>query len=128
MGYSASSKGYRLYDQKTHQVKVRKDVVFNETYFSLRENYVVQEEVVKATEAEVVDVRLWPIKNERQSSQKNQCVIQEGRHPPVRFGYDEFADSAGTDHHVHHIAYNMYQIEEPKWVKEDLEGEYATEW
>jgi len=58
VGYSASSKGYRLYDQKTHQVKVRKDVVFNETYFSLRENYVVQEEVVKATEAEVVDVRL----------------------------------------------------------------------
>lgn len=130
VGYSASSKGYRLYDEKTRQVKVRRDVVFNETDFSLREDYVVQEEVVKPTEAEVVDVRLSPIKNERQTEQPEEPMRHSGRqrHPPVRFGYDEFADSAGADHQVHHIAYNMCQIEEPKSMKEALEGEYATEW
>jgi len=64
VGYSASSEGYRLYDEKTRQAKVRRDVVFNETYFSLSEVYVVQEKVVKPTEAEVVDVGLSLIKNE----------------------------------------------------------------
>jgi hypothetical protein len=45
----------------------------------------------------------------------------------VKYGYDEFADSAGGEHHVHHVAYRVSQVKEPKTLKEAMESDHAVE-
>ena len=47
---------------------------------------------------------------------------------PVKFGYDEFADSVNVDPQVQHVACNVCQIDEPKSIREAFEGDYAKEW
>ena len=50
------------------------------------------------------------------------------RQPPVRFGYDEYADTMSVEHQVHHVAYNVCQITEPRTMEEALTSEYSKEW
>ena len=45
------------------------------------------------------------------------------RQPPVRYGQDEFADTVAED--VHHAAYNVSQIMEPKTMQEALTSDHA---
>ena len=39
------------------------------------------------------------------------------RQPPVRFGYEEYADTMTAEHRVHHVAYNVCQITEAHTVQ-----------
>ncbi len=46
------------------------------------------------------------------------------RRPPVRFGTDEYADTAATvEDDVCHVAYRAHQIEEPTTMEESLSSE-----
>ena len=47
--------------------------------------------------------------------------------PPVRYGHDEYADSATRTHHVHHVAYNVCEIDEPSTMKEVMKSDHAKE-
>ena len=91
VGYSLNSKGYRLVNEKTTKVVISRDVVFNENDFCVNNT---ETEPVIPTEVNVqgeipVDSDengIEPVGEIRQSTRQ--------RHPPVRFGVDEYIEAA----------------------------------
>ena len=117
VGYCKKSKGYRLYDEKSKKIFIRRDVIFNETDFGqggIRNDkyYVNLEEITHPTEDENPQEK--PRRSERQ------------RRAPVRYGFEEYADRVTEE--VHHVAYHVCEISEPKTIKEALSGDHAKEW
>ena len=50
------------------------------------------------------------------------------RQAPVRYGFDGHADTATVGDYVHHIAYHMCEIVEPKTMEEALRSENSRGW
>ena len=48
------------------------------------------------------------------------------RRAPVRYGYEEYAETA--THRVHHVAYHLSGIDEPTTIQEARSGDHAAEW
>ena len=123
-------KGYRLFDEETHKVFVRRDVSFNEIEFDRK-----REE--KTVDQSKVTIDVSSRSDETNGSEESsQCpaVIADGsshrpqrqRQPPVRFGVDEFVDMA-TEQQVCHTAYHACQIFEPQTIDEALKSDQAKE-
>ena len=47
------------------------------------------------------------------------------RKAPVRYGYDEYADT--STHRVHHVAYHLCEVDEPTTLQEAMSSEHAAE-
>ena len=128
VGYSKNSKGYRLFNEATRQLVTRRDVTFNETDFSSHSNeadrQVVESEQVESEETGDDDSDRQTEVNQPEEPRRS----ERQRQPPVRFGYDEYADTMSVEHQVHHVAYNVCQITEPKTMEEALTSEYSKEW
>ena len=107
VGYSLRSKGYRLFNESTRQIVIRRDVIFNESDFGDVNKSEVEVEVKHTSEPEVGEE---PRRSDRQTK------------APTRFGFEEYADT------VTHIACNVCQITEPKTMHEALLDEFADEW
>ena len=115
VGYSIQSKGYRLFDEN-QKVIVRQDVVFNETDFGQAEE--------KLTDKFDIDVSQGEANTPEVEQQQRP---QRQRRPPVRYGQDEYADTVMHEF-VHHVAYNVNQVQEPKSLEEALATEHANQW
>ena len=91
-----------------------RDVVYNETVFNYngdtntRDTGKIQVDSKEATRPAVY----------------NQCPDRQ-RWFLVRYGHDEFVDTVTED--VHHAAYNVSQILDPKPMQEALTSEHAKE-
>ena len=90
VGYSLNYKGYRLMNEKTIKVVISRDVVFSENDFW-----------VNKTEAETIipTVVNFQVDSDENDTQPNRPVgeIRQSirqRHPPVRFGTDEYVEAA----------------------------------
>ena len=97
---------------------IQRDVVLNETVF----NY--SGEVEDAETRDTVEVQV-DSKEATRPEVQNQLPERQ-RRPPVRYGQDEFADTVTKD--VHHVAYDVSQIMEPKTMQEALASDHAKEW
>ena len=90
IGYSKAQKGYRLIDEKTRRVVVRRDVIFNETDFGAGTNGVS----TKMKEVLEVDAEVDPVA----CTEMNPGVVSrrsERNHQPViRFGINDYCDRA----------------------------------
>ena len=123
IGYSLQTKGYRLIDESTSKVLVRRDVIFNESDFQYdsSKTKVTDEGTTTSYEQIMVLEDEEPIElpNELQPQEQ---VIQEQQHQyprrqrttPVRYGIDKFVDTAFLDE---------VQIEEPKSIEEALKDQ-----
>jgi hypothetical protein len=116
IGYDSHTKGYRLFDEDNGKVVIRRDVEFNEADFGDSilvdsDNVTVKKDVDLTSEEENTVEGPQPQRPERQ------------RRPPVRYGYDEYADMT-----VHHVAYRVCQITEPTTMEEALTSDHAREW
>lgn len=88
MGYANNAKGYRLWDEEKRRIRIRRDVIFNESDFgwkqeveeSCSENHVTINTDERGTPADEATVN----ESARESSRI--------RKPPMRYGYDEFAE------------------------------------
>ena len=132
VGYSTISKGYRLLDEKTHKVFVRRDVVFNEIEFDKKRD----EKVIIDESMDTLDVSS---RSEEPSgsdgisrcpdvaADDNPRRSQRQRQPPLRYGVDEYVDVASEDQ-VCHSAYHVCQISEPQTIEEALKSDQAREW
>ena len=97
---------------------IQRDVVLNETVF----NY--SGEVEDAETRDTVEVQVHSKETTRPEVQNQ--LPERQRRPPVRYGQDEFADTVTKD--VHHVAYDVSQIMEPKTMQEALASDHAKEW
>ena len=122
VGYSNESKGYRLLEEKSSKVFIRRDVIFNETDFGQRTKEV-------NTQQEKVEIEIKPeVEPDTQNESEEPRRSERQRQPPVRYGLDEYADTAATTDDIHHVACHVGQIEEPKSIEEALSSEFAKEW
>ena len=123
VGYSKKSKGYRLFNEDTRKIVTRRDVIFNETDFG---HSGIKAETEAITPKEIVEVDPNPDKACRPEVEHRRSELQ--RNAPVRYGFDEYADTVISEHHVHHVAYNVCQITEPRTMEEALASNQAKEW
>ena len=47
------------------------------------------------------------------------------RKPPIRYGYDEYADTA--TYHVRHVSYHLSEVDEPSTIQEAKSSDHAAE-
>ena len=125
VGYSIQSKAYRLLDEKTSKIYIRRDVIFNEQDFGQK-----TEEVPKGDLLETIEVEQNPDieseTEEEQAESEERRQSERTRRPPVRFGIDEYADTATAS--IPHVAYVAHQIAEPNTMDEAFAGDLSNEW
>ena len=139
VGYSLTSKGYRLYDETNRKLYIRRDVEFNENDFGQKSALTTEPdqkgmEVKKnadttAKEEEVeAEIRRSEKDEERQEPQEEKELQRSERtcNAPVRYGYDEYADTA--TYRVRHVAYHLSQVDEPSTIQEAKSSDHAAEW
>ena len=114
VGYGRAVKGYRLLDEDTKKIYIRRDVTFNEIDFG-HDNKIAypsfnpEETVTYKGTGEA----------EKQPREPEEARPDRQRRPPVRFGIDEF---------VTHCAHRTCEIAEPRTMKEALSSDQANKW
>ena len=98
-------------------------LVFNESDFGHKADE-AEVESIEVTEADSSQTELKRLETEAEEPRRS----ERQRKPPVRFGFEELADTVTVKHQVNHAAYNVCHIAEPKTMNEALSSEYATEW
>ena len=104
VGYSLTSKGYRLFNETNQKLYIRRDVEFNESDFG-QTNYRARPDqksvevkqnadITAQDEEEVAEIRRSEKDEERQEPQEEKELrrSERTRKIPVRYGYDEYAD------------------------------------
>ena len=135
LGYSLKSKGYRLFDEATRKLFVRRDVEFNENFFCHKVPVTTPPDSEPIQKGEELERPPVPVKShvqveeeEEKSEQKASDAHQEPQRsqrshkPPIRYGYEI------VTHCVHHVAYNVREVDEPSPMREALASDHATEW
>lgn len=110
VGYSVKSKGYRLLDENTSKVFICRDVIFNETNFGQ----------LKEAGNDSVEMKVSSDDSEACAPERHEYPERQ-RHVPVRYGIDEYADTAA-------IATDDILTSEPSTLEEALASDNAIEW
>ncbi len=82
----------------------RRDVVFNEADFRLSAE-------TEVNAKDVVELEPSSERVESHNPEEPRHSVRQ-RRPPVRYGRDEYVQTA-VENHVDHLAYNMYEVVEP---------------
>ncbi|CAB4014119.1 Hypothetical predicted protein [Paramuricea clavata] len=106
---------------------VRRDVEFNENDFGDKDEMMTTKsqdqttEDVKEETVEFEEEKLGEVSTEPRTSGRT-------RKAPVRYGYDEYAETASPVHPARHVAYNVCEIEEPSSMSKAKENQHSKEW
>ena len=123
IGYSLQTKGYRLIDESTSKVLVRRDVICNESDFQYNSSKTKvtdegtttsHEQVMVPEDEEPIELPIEPQPQEQVVQEQQHRYPRRQRTAPVRYGIDEFVDTAFLDE---------VQIEEPKGIEEALKDQ-----
>ena len=123
IGYSLQTKGYRLIDESTSKVLVRRDVICNESDFQYDSSKTKvtdegtttsHEQVMVPEDEEPIELLIEPQPQEQVVQEQQHRYPTRQRTAPVRYGIDEFVDTAFLDE---------VQIEEPKGIEEALKDQ-----
>lgn len=132
VGYSLNSKGYRLFDDQTKKIVVRRDVVFDESCFKYhnRECNPSSNDNSNQFQSDLDNANMDPAGDHGEVQEQASGPEESSRptrtvKPPTRFGYDEYADVMAE---THHAVFSAIEISEPKSFKEAIESEQSAEW
>lgn len=120
VGYSTRCKGYRLLNEATKKIIVKRDVNFNEKEFKPPAKTEVSQEDSVELETNLESL------NDQQETQSPRSERQ--RKAPIRYGFDEYADTATQHLASQHTAYHISQIEEPTTIEEAMKSNQSEEW
>ena len=102
IGCCKSSKGYRLFNEKSKKVVVRRDVPFDEADFGYR----ADGESAKIKEVMEIDAEVDANTPEKISVAEPRCSERISSHMPIiRYGIDEYCDTAAVEGEVSYAAY-----------------------
>ena len=130
IGYTETAGNYKVWDDKKQKCYVRHDVIFNENDFSTSSVTSEQEPVSTEEPSEEVQIELENQEERQVESEAREQLepvrqSQRTKKAPVRYGLDEFADTAKQ---VNHDAKLSQKIEEPTTIKDALSGSHSKEW
>ena len=131
VGYSLTSKGYRLFDETKRKLYIRRDVEFNENNFG-QTKVMTTEPDQNGEETKQNAVTTTGDEEQEGETKKSEDMPQvtrqseRTRKAPVRYGYDEYADT--STHRVHHVAYHLCEVDEPTTLQEAMSSEHSAEW
>ena len=128
IGYTGTANNYKVWDEVKHKSYVRHDVIFNENDFGKSTDANELElENLKETVAEM------PIESEKEESEQeideqSEPLRRSKRvsRPPVRYGIDEFTNTANVTSHIS-TAYQAVKIEEPNTIDDALNSDHSQE-
>ena len=114
-----TSKGYRLFDETYQKLYIRRDVEFNESDFGQKSAMTTEPDqksmevkqnadiTAKDEEEEEAEIRRSEEDEERQEPQAEKELrrSERTRKTPVRYEYDEYADTATF--RVRHVVYHL---------------------
>ena len=85
-------------------------------------------DITAKDDEEVPENRRSEKDEERQEPQEEKEIrrSEKTRKTPVRYGYDEYADTATC--RVHHVAYHLSEVDEPSTIQEAKSSDHAAEW
>ena len=130
IGYTETAGNYKVWDDKKQKCYVCHDVIFNENDFSTSSDTSEQEPVSTEEPSEEVQIELENQEERQVESEAREQLepvrqSQRTKKAPVRYGLDEFADTAKQ---VNHVAKLSQKIEEPTTIKDALSGSHSKEW
>ena len=123
IGYGLQTKGYRLIDESTSKVLARRDVICNESDFQYDSSKtkvtdegttISHEQVMVPEDEEPTELLIEPQPQEQVVQEQQHRYPRRQRTAPVRYGIDEFVDTAFLDE---------VQIEEPTGIEEALKDQ-----
>ena len=124
VGYSTQSKGYRLIDERTSVIYTCRDVVFSKQDFGHAKQVTVPDSVeVLSEEVREQEPHSDPVP-EPDSEPERRRQSEHVRHPPVRYGVDEYKATVSAQH----IACTAHEISEPLSMDEALNSDFRAEW
>ena len=122
VSYSTQLKEYRLLDEKTSNVVICRDVIFNGTDFGHKVAEVQQQNSVEFDSNSEGNVRLRDIEHELERVEECRQYSENHRYPSVCFGIDEYADTVMTE------CLDENQITEPSTIEHALVGYSDADW
>ena len=121
VGYSTETKGYRMFDDRSKKIVIRRDVVFNEPDFG----HSTLGDLKKDSDETQVSLDSEEEENPVHVQEPQRLV--QNRAPPIRYGFEEFADIMTASSEVHY-AYAGCHVPEPRTMDEAMSGDNAKEW
>lgn len=111
VGYSLRSKAYRLYDPATHQIVIRRDVVFDEDKLGIPKS--------KESQCENNSLTLSVDIPDASSDQLMTRRSERSRNPVTRYGIDDY---------VNHVACLARDVIEPQSISEAMDSPQSKQW
>ena len=126
VGYSLTSKGYRLFDETNQKLYIRRDVEFNESDFGQKSAMTTEPDQKSMELKKNADTTAKDEERQEPQEEKELRRSERTRKTPVRYGYDEYADTATC--RVRHVAYHLSEVDEPSTIQEAKSSDHAPEW
>lgn len=125
LGYSKQSKGYRLLDESRNRFFTSRDVIFNEFDFDCTDLCCSQPVEKLDVNSDTVDTSSNTHESTVQSQRRSSA---RERHPPTRYGIDEFVTAIASESADTHTAFIAGDILEPTSLEEATNSEHAHQW
>ena len=124
--FSLTSKGYRLFDETNQKLYIRRDVEFNESDFGQKSAMSTEPDQKSMELKQNADITAKDEERQEPQEEKELRRSERTRKTPVRYGYDEYADTATC--RVRHVAYHLSEVDEPSTIQEAKSSDHAPEW
>ena len=122
IGYTETTGNYRVWDEVRQKCFVRHDLIFNETDLKSNSHTSSNEEPQQGVEISL-DINSQEEIEEEEQTQPLQEPRRSGRsrRPTIRFGLDDYADTAN------HCAFKSAKVDEPNTIQEALSGRHSRD-
>ena len=127
INYTETAGNYKVWDDKKQKWYVRHYVIFNENDFSMSQDTPQHKPEVPSDDVHIELENQEEKQVEDKTREQSEPIRQSQRtkKEPVRYGLDEFADTAKK---AIYVGKESQRIEEPTTIKDALSGSHSKEW
>ena len=127
IGYTETAGNYKVWDESKQRCYIRHDVIFNESDFETspatsEQEPASTEESLSNVQIEIENYEDTEVENTQGEQLQPVRHSQRVRKTPIRYGVDEYADTAN------YAVDEAIKVEEPVTIEDALSGNHSKEW